>query len=208
MSKLDVRGMQARLVAAGHDPNGIDGTLGRGTLRALFNFCAAPMTLGERGRQLARAAAVHFPEYELLTPLRLAHFLAQASHETGGFKWMEEIWGPTDAQRRYEGRADLGNTQPGDGFAFKGRGIFQLTGRANYNRYSDLLGLDLIDEPRIAALPGVSVLIACQYWRDRNINRHADGDNIEAVTRAINGGLNGIDDRRARLARIRQVIGV
>ncbi|ULH18273.1 hypothetical protein MF271_22685 (plasmid) [Deinococcus sp. KNUC1210] len=65
-------------------------------------------------------------------PPRLSHFLAQVTHESGGFRWMVEIWGPTPAQIRYEGRLDLENTEPGDGFRYRGRGPMMLTGRGNF----------------------------------------------------------------------------
>jgi len=82
-----------------------------------------------------------------------AYVLATAWHETGGFKWMREIWGPTAAQRRYEGRADLGNVVAGDGKKFMGRGFVQITGRRNYTVWSRRLGLDLLKEPQLAERP-------------------------------------------------------
>jgi len=94
------------------------------------------------------------------TALRSAAFVAQLAHESGEFRWMEEIWGPTDAQRRYEPPGDLakrlGNTQPGDGKRFKGRGPIQITGRFNYQTYGALLGIDLVAEPAKAAAPEIA----------------------------------------------------
>lgn len=153
----------------------------------------------------------HLPEYEITTPLRISHFLAQAAHETAGFIYFTELWGPTDAQKRYEGRLDLGNNRKGDGFRYRGRGIFQLTGRANYTLTGKRLSLDLESNPDIASQPGISVLIACDYWRSRECNRHADGDDILRTSIAINGcrrdGLpNGYDSRRQWLARAKRVI--
>jgi predicted chitinase len=93
---------------------------------------------------------------------KLAYILATAHHETGAFKYMREIWGPTAAQNRYEGRADLGNVQPGDGKKFMGRGFVQLTGRRNYQDWSKRTGLDLIKEPQLVQEPAVAARILVQ----------------------------------------------
>ena len=160
--------------------------------------------LGPRGKRsivsaLAQAADDVLPAYKIdANPRRMAHFWAQAAHECDGFKTLEEYWGPTPAQKRYEGRKDLGNTQPGDGYRFRGRGIFQLTGRDNYARMSKKLGIDLIADPDKAADPVISLKIACEYWQSRKLNALADKNDIETITRRINGGLNGYADRRAR----------
>lgn len=127
-----------------------------------------------------------------------AYFLGQVAHESGTGKWMEEIWGPTAAQRRYEGRADLGNTKAGDGFLFRGRGLIQLTGRDNYIRYSrqtygDLRAVMFPD--MVARLPDAA-FAAGWYWRVNSCGMLV-GDGIEAVTRCVNGGTNGLSDRRA-----------
>jgi putative chitinase len=161
---------------------------------------------GATGRGIADGLDKYCPQYSINSPLRLAHFLAQACHETGGFKWLKEIWGPTPAQKRYEGRADLGNTRPGDGRLYCGRGIFQLTGRANYARIGAALALPLEVEPELARDPQISVRIACHYWMTHGINAVADADNIELVTRLINGGQNGLADRKACLARAKEVL--
>ncbi|HEU4595186.1 MAG TPA: peptidoglycan-binding protein [Pyrinomonadaceae bacterium] len=159
--------------------------------------------------------AAYFPfltsamaEFEINTPARQAAFLAQLAHESAEFRFMEEIWGPTPAQKRYEGRRDLGNTQPGDGFRFKGRGPIQVTGRSNYRRYGDMLGVDLISNPQLAATPEVGFRIAGLYWRTNGINAMADRQDIVAVTRAINGGTNGLEDRKKYYERAKRVLGV
>jgi putative chitinase len=173
--------------------------------KALLDYIAGRNT-GTKGDGIACGLDLYCPQYGVNTPLRLAHFLAQACHETMCFRYLKEIWGPTRAQRRYEGRADLGNTRPGDGRLYCGRGIFQLTGRANYARIGAALGLPLEVEPELAADPQISVKIACLYWKKHNINGPADADNVELVTRLINGGLNGLDDRKARLVRAKEVL--
>jgi putative chitinase len=161
---------------------------------------------GTKGQGVADGLDKYCPQYSINTGLRLAHFLAQACHETGGFKWLKEIWGPTPAQTRYEGRADLGNIRPGDGRLYCGRGIFQLTGRANYARIGAALALPLEVEPELAADPQISVKIACHYWMTHGINAPADADNINLVTRLINGGSNGLADRQACLVRAKELL--
>lgn len=134
------------------------------------------------------------------TPQREAMFLAQAIHETGGFRWLTELASGAD----YEGRLDLGNTEPGDGQKFKGRGIFQTTGRRNYARTSKaIFGSErtLLDHPGLLASPNYAARSATYYWTWKDLNRLADADDFEGVTRKINGGLNGIVERRALLAR-------
>lgn len=202
---MDIRKLQTRLKGYGRDPGPLDGLLGPKTYAALFDYMAR-RPLGERGQLLARGALIHFPRYRIDSELRLAHFLAQAAHESADFCHLRELWGPTAAQKRYEGRADLGNTQPGDGFKYRGRGIFMLTGRYNYRSYGARVNLPLEDEPDLAARPDVSLHIACLYWDDRALNKLADQDNIEKITRAINGGLNGIEARRRALRHARAVL--
>ena len=107
--------------------------------------------------------------------------------------------GPTPAQRRYEPptglAARLGNTQPGDGKRFKGRGPIQLTGRANYRVFGDALGLDLVANPALAATKEVAFRIAGLYWRKRGLNALADRQDFRRITKLINGGFNGLIDR-------------
>lgn len=138
-------------------------------------------------------------EYDIDSAPRVAAFIAQVAHESGEFRWMEEIWGPTDAQRRYEPPSALatrlGNTQPGDGVRFKGRGPIQLTGRANYQRFGQLLGVDLVGAPESAAAPQVAFRIAALYWANRGLNALADAGDFREITRRINGGFNGLPDR-------------
>jgi putative chitinase len=134
-------------------------------------------------------------EFHIDTPARIAAFIAQIAHETGELKYMREIWGPTKAQTGYEGRKDLGNTQPGDGKRYKGRGAFQLTGRANYRQYGKLLKLPLEEQPSLAELPENSFRIAGAYWNSRHCSELADKGEFAAITRAINGGLNGQAER-------------
>jgi putative chitinase len=138
------------------------------------------------------------PGYGIDTPLRVAHFIAQLAHESGSFRYTEEL---ADG-RAYDGRADLGNTTAGDGPRFKGRGLIQLTGRANYTVYSAATGQDYVAHPeRLAQDPAVACDVACWFWKSRKLNALADLDDVKAVTKRINGGYNGLDDRIAFLGR-------
>lgn len=145
--------------------------------------------------------------YGIDTPVRQAAFLAQIGHESGSLRHTVEVWGPTPAQRRYEGRADLGNTQPGDGERFRGHGLIQITGRFNHARVRDRLRRRIADtpdfeaEPHRLAEPQWAALSAADYWDDRGLNALADAGDFELLTRRINGGLNGYDDRVSRWKR-------
>lgn len=142
--------------------------------------------------------------------LRTAAFVAQLAHESGEFRWMEEIWGPTAAQRRYEPPSDLaarlGNTQPGDGKRFKGRGPIQITGRYNYTKYGRLLQRDLVTEPAAAAAPDVAFATAGLFWSTNGLNELADAQQFVAITRRINGGTNGLADRQKYYERAKSVL--
>lgn len=140
------------------------------------------------------------------TPLRQAHFLAQVGHESGGFVYVREIWGPTPAQTRYEGRADLGNTHPGDGKLFMGRGLIQVTGRANYAAVSKALNVDFVNSPALLETPTNAALSAAWFWQAHGLNALADADDVIAVTKRINGGTNGLEDRQLRTARAKQAL--
>lgn len=139
--------------------------------------------------------------FEINTPTRLAAFLAQIGHESGRLVYVREIWGPTPAQARYEGRADLGNTQPGDGKRYMGRGLIQTTGRANYAATRDGLRAthqgvpDFIEAPAMLELPDWAALSAAWYWCSRGLNPLADAGDFMRITRKINGGTNGMADR-------------
>lgn len=179
-----------------------DGIAGPKTYAALFRAMGARDNAAALGKQAAR----DFVLYGLTTPLRIAHFMAQAAHETGGFKWLREIWGPTPAQLRYEGRNDLGNVQPGDGKRFMGRGIFQLTGRANYERAGKAIGQPLASQPELAERPDIAVTTACDYWQSRGLSALADRDDLLAVTKKVNGGTNGLADRKVQLAKAKGLL--
>lgn len=134
-------------------------------------------------------------EFEIDTPEREAAFLANVAHESGSLKYVEELASGQD----YEGRAVLGNTEPGDGVRFKGRGLMQITGRANYLRCSQALFGDdrLIDNPELLEEPTNAARSAAWFWRAAGCNTLADQGQFGAIVRRINGGLNGLPERLA-----------
>jgi putative chitinase len=154
-------------------------------------------------------------EFAITTPARAAAFLAQIAHESGQLRFMEEIWGPTAAQGRYEPAStlasNLGNTSAGDGRRFKGRGPIQLTGRANYRRFGELLGVDLLTAPDQAAKPELAFRTAALFWTKNGLNELADqanGDAFKLITRRINGGVNGLADRQRFYTKACTVLGI
>jgi putative chitinase len=136
-------------------------------------------------------------EFGIDTRLRQAMFLAQIGHESGGMKYTTELWGPTPAQSRYEGRRDLGNTVDGDGFKYRGRGLIQTTGRYNYVKTAAALGIDCVNNPDLLAEPVNAARSAAWWWQAHDLNRFADGSDIIGCTKVINGGTNGIEHRTA-----------
>lgn len=141
-------------------------------------------------------------EAQITTLPRVHAFLAQLGHESMGLRHMQELANG----EAYEGRDDLGNTQPGDGRRYKGRGPIQLTGRSNYRAAGKALGLDLEERPEQAATPQVGFRVAAWFWRTRGLNALADKGEFRTITRKINGGLNGWRDRVHWLARVRNVV--
>lgn len=161
------------------------------------------------------------PSYEIDTAREYGHFLAQACHETDHFKTLREY----ASGSAYEGRADLGNTQAGDGIRFRGRGIFQTTGRANYLQLGIKKGRrDLfINTPELLELPEYAVWSACEFWKTRGLNdvaNHADTDvlkkkyrgniidvsPVEYISLTINGGYHGMEERKKYYALAQQVL--
>lgn len=133
---------------------------------------------------------------EINTPARISAFLAQIGHESGDLRYMEEL----SSGDAYEGRKDLGNTQPGDGRRFKGRGPIQITGRANYRAFGQSVGMDFERKPELLATPEWGFKAAAWFWKTRNLNQLADRGNFDQITYRINGGYTGKDDRDARYA--------
>lgn len=161
------------------------------------------------------------PTYGIDSPQEYAHFLAQACHESDHFKTLREY----ASGKAYEGRIDLGNTRPGDGVKFRGRGIFQTTGRANYTQLGLKKGArDLfVNSPELLEQPEYAIWSACEYWSTRNLNdtaNHADSDilkkkyrkqvidvsPVEFISITINGGYNGMEERKKFYALAKTVL--
>lgn len=140
-------------------------------------------------------------KYGIDTPMRVCHFLAQIIHESGSFVYKVE----QDSGQAYEGNKDLGNTQPGDGPLFKGRGFIQLTGRANYQTYSKYLGVDVVSNPDLVAT-NYPADVAGWFWHTKNLNAHADRDELTIITEIINGGTNGLSERLFWLGKAKNVL--
>ncbi len=134
---------------------------------------------------------------------RAAYWAGQVCEESDQFSTTEEY----ASGEAYEGRADLGNVHAGDGERFKGRGLIQLTGRVNYARYSSRVQLDLVENPELAAVPLNALRIACCFWQEHGLSVLADADDLEAITRRINGGLNGLVERQAATDRAFNALG-
>jgi putative chitinase len=173
-----------------------------------------PLTLSRAlGISEARARVWAVPLTEAMeshhidTPRRQAAFLAQVGHESGRLKFTTELWGPTPAQKRYEGRADLGNTEPGDGFRFRGRGLLQVTGRANYAKASQRLCIDCVARPELLAEYKWAAMSAADFWHRNGLNAFADSGAFRDLTKKINGGLNGLSDRLALWATAKEALG-
>ncbi|UQV43382.1 glycoside hydrolase family 19 protein [Janthinobacterium lividum] len=141
-------------------------------------------------------------EFDIDTPLRQASFLAQVGHESGQLRYVREL----ASGAAYEGRADLGNVIAGDGVRFKGRGLLQVTGRANYAACGVALGLDLLAAPQLLEQTTAACRSAGWFWHSRGLNRLADTGDQERLTRRINGGVNGLAERLALYQAARKVL--
>lgn len=152
-----------------------------------------------RAQKWATALTAAMEEGKINARLRQAAFLAQIGHESGSLVYVKELGGPSYFVK-YDGRKDLGNTQPGDGAKFCGRGLIQVTGRANYRTASQVLFGDerLLFSPELLEKPEWAAKSAVWFWSTRNLNELADADRFTDLTKKINGGTNGLEDRKAR----------
>ena len=141
-------------------------------------------------------------EADLTTPQRLQMFLAQVGHESGQLRYVEEL----ASGQAYEGRADLGNSHPGDGVKYKGRGLIQVTGRDNYIACGLALDLPLLDSPELLKQPENAARSAAWFWNYKQLNSYCDKGDFIGLTKRINGGTNGLADRQMLYDRAVQAI--
>lgn len=144
---------------------------------------------------LADAMPIMVTRFDLNTNVRQQHFLAQVAHESDHFQTTREY----ATGKAYEGRKDLGNTHKGDGERFRGRGLIQLTGRYNYDKASKALGEPYVDDPPLVEKFPAAAIVSGWFWHKNDINKHADRDDVRAVTKVVNGGYNGLDSRQVAL---------
>ncbi|MBC7509673.1 MAG: glycoside hydrolase family 19 protein [Ferruginibacter sp.] len=156
----------------------------------------APNVDSSRLTDISRYINKYARKFGITTPKRMAGFVAQAVHESDGFKALKE-YGPDSYFKKYEFNKGLGNNVAGDGLKFKGRGIFQTTGRANYAQYSKLIFGDerLLDNPEILEQPEYAVLSAMHFWDQRKLNKEADVMDVNKISQKINGGKKGRAER-------------
>ncbi|MGQ0620185.1 MAG: M15 family metallopeptidase [Panacagrimonas sp.] len=171
------------------------------TVLSIAYLNAAEDEMAVLGPELVKTMA----RYSIDTALQQAHFLAQVGHESGELRFRSELANGS----AYERRLDLGNSQPGDGPRYKGRGLIQLTGRANYAAYqsANAHGVDVLAHPEaVADDDRLCADVAGWFWSRRQLNLLADRDDLDGITRRINGGLNGLADRRRLYARLRSML--
>ncbi|WP_375644707.1 glycoside hydrolase family 19 protein [Bartonella sp. MR100HLJHH] len=158
--------------------------------------------------EMARALPEALSYGAITTRLRVAHFLSQCAHESDGFFTVCEY----ASGRAYEGRRDLGNVNPGDGVRFKGRGLIQLTGRNNYRRFTkfwhsvDDQAVDCEAFPEVVERFPAALWSAVWFWQMRGLNKLADQDDVVRITKAINGGKNGLVQRLTYLNRAKKLL--
>lgn len=173
------------------------------TLRQIMPFA------GARADTYAEPLTNAMIEFMIDSPKRQAAFLAQIAHESGSLRYVKELASGTDYDTGQKA-ADLGNTPEadGDGQRYKGRGLIQITGKANYRNCGKALGLDLLTQPELLEQAAPACRSAGWFWKSRNLNDLADKDQFCALTRKINGGFNGLDDRIKHWLLARRVLGL
>ncbi len=158
---------------------------------------------GERAKIFLEPLNETMQEFDISTPLRQAAFLAQIAHESSQLRYVKEL----ASGRAYEGRVDLGNTEKGDGVKFKGRGLPQITGRDNYLACGKALGIDLILHPDWLEIPAYAARSAGWFWNYKGLSPLADIQDFVRITKRINGGRNGLEQRQAFYEEAKTVLG-
>ena len=175
-----------------------------------------------------------FAKYDISTPVRQAFFVGQCAHESGNFRILEEnlrysatalmrVWpsrfpnlevanqfaGNAEkiANKVYAGRMGNGNQESGEGYAYRGRGLFQLTGKENYDNCGKAIGADLINQPQLLVEPHYAAMSAAWFWNKKGLNALADSKDYDTMTKRINGGLIGLDGRKAKIAKALSILG-
>jgi putative chitinase len=192
----------------------------------------SPACKPEVADSLAQCLPAILDKYGIDTPLRVAHFLAQTAHESAGFtrfvenlnysaaglqstfpKYFRKVSPATYAHKPekianhvYANRMGNGYETSGDGWKFRGRGMIQLTGRTNYTSFSNATGKNAVFNPDILSTPEGAAESAAWYWKERNINQAADADAVLKVTKLINGGILGLNERKALLVKAKVVV--
>lgn len=162
--------------------------------------------------QLYEKYKSQFNKNKVNTPLRIAHFMAQIEHESAGFKYLKEL-GSNKYLDKYDTGAlakRLGNTpeDDDDGIKYCGRGYIQITGLFNYKELSKDTGIDFVTNPELLEQEPNAIISALWYWNKRNLNLYADKDDVKAVTKRINGGYNGLDDRILKLEKWKALLNI
>ena len=229
---MDIKRLQQRLADAGFYHRAVDGAIGRNTYAALFGYIAR-QELGDKGLAIGEGCVEGLAGAGIVTGLRLAHFLAQTAAETGAYKNLEENLGYSAkglmatwparfpdvrstggfvmnakalALKVYSDRLGNGPASSGDGWDYRGRGLIQLTGRANYAAHEAETEIPLLTMPELASDPKMSVHLACLYWTSRAINAAADADDVKKVRKLVNGGDTGLTDAKIHLARAKKIL--
>lgn len=145
---------------------------------------------------------IYMPKYGITTPSRVTAFLAQIGHESARLYHTEE----RASGQAYEHRKSLGNNKPGDGVRYKGRGLIQITGKYNYTKLSEATGIDFLNNPTWLTEPEYAVMSACWFWQVNGLNELADKGNFKLITKRINGGYNGLEDREMLYDKAKRVL--
>lgn len=160
-----------------------------------------------RAEEFAKPLTLAMQEFGIVTPLEQAAFLANGLHETMMLRYLREIWGPTVAQKKYDNRTEKGNTNPGDGYRYRGGGFIHLTWCCNYETTGKAIGVDLKSNPERVAEPTIASRSAGHFWKSRGLHAVLAAGGFVAVVKSINGGTNGLAERERLFAALKKELG-